>query len=426
MNTTTPRPRIVQSNAMPAEGSMARTARAAARSGLPVSATTGIRFAIEPGAGRTAVPVRSAIVGAVLAVAVVVGALTFGASLNTLVSHPALYGWNWRYELLSAYAGDEDLPQQQTATLLDHDHYIDAWSGIYFATLAIDHQTVPVLGADPGARVEPPLLSGHAFRASDQIVLGATTLTMLHKHLGDTVTVDNGSTTPRRLHIVGTATMPTIGQPGSVHPTMGAGALLDYQLIPAAIRNLQQSAVPGPQAVLVRFRHGANPAAAYRSLQAINTALPTAGGVISVQRPAEIVNYRSMGTTPTILGAALAAGAVAALALTLIASVRRRRRDLALLKTLGFTHRQLGAVVAWQSSIAVAIGVAMGVPIGIIFGRWLWNLFAHTIHAVPQPTIPTLSIALVALAALALANIVAALPARQAARTQTAELLRAE
>jgi len=48
--------------------------------------------------------------------------------------------------------------------------------------------------------------------------------------------------------------------------------------------------------------------------------------------PAEIVNYRSTGTTPTLLAVGLAAGAVTALGLTLAASVRRRRRDLALLK----------------------------------------------------------------------------------------------
>ena len=81
-----------------------------------------------------------------------------------------------------------------------------------------------------------------------------------------------------------------------------------------------------------------------------------------VQRPAEIVNYRTMGNTPALLGAALAAGAVVALGLTLLASVRRRRRELALLKTLGFTRRQLAATVAWQASVAVAIGVLVGVP----------------------------------------------------------------
>ena len=70
-------------------------ARAAANSGMPVPAVVGIRFALEPGAGRNAVPVRSAILGTALAVIVVVTALTFGDSLDTLVSHPDLYGWNW-------------------------------------------------------------------------------------------------------------------------------------------------------------------------------------------------------------------------------------------------------------------------------------------------------------------------------------------
>jgi hypothetical protein len=36
--------------------------------------------------------------------------------------------------------------------------------------------------------------------------------------------------------------------------------------------------------------------------------------VATLERPAEIVNYRSTGTTPAFLGLGLAAGAVAALA----------------------------------------------------------------------------------------------------------------
>ena len=66
------------------------------------------------------------------------------------------------------------------------------------------------------------------------------------------------------------------------------------------------------------------------------------GGTLQLlgpQRPAEIVNYRSMGTTPGLLAGGLAVGAVAALGLTLVASVRRRRRELALLKSFGFTQR---------------------------------------------------------------------------------------
>ena len=102
-------------------------------------------------------------------------------------------------------------------------------------------------------------------------------------------------------------------------------------------------------------------------------------------------------------------------ALTLITSVRRRRRDLALLKTLGFTRRQLAGVVTWQATIAVTIGAIIGIPLGVVLGRSLWDLFAREIHAVPEPTVPALTIALVALGALLLANIVAAIPGRQAA-----------
>ena len=48
--------------------------------------------------------------------------------------------------------------------------------------------------------------------------------------------------------------------------------------------------------------------------------------MLPVQRPAEILNYGSLGGTPALLGAALAAGAVVALGITLVTSVRRRRR----------------------------------------------------------------------------------------------------
>jgi ABC-type lipoprotein release transport system permease subunit len=147
---------------------------------------------------------------------------------------------------------------------------------------------------------------------------------------------------------------------------------------------------------------------------------------VAARRPAEIINYRSLGTTPALLGAALAIGAASAFGLILISSVRRRRRDVAILKTLGFTRRQLAAAVAWQSSVAVAIGVVVGVPVGIVFARWLWDLFARNFDVGPAPTVPVVSIVLIALGALVLANVVAAVPGVIAARTRTASLLRAE
>jgi hypothetical protein len=66
------------------------------------------------------------------------------------------------------------------------------------------------------------------------------------------------------------------------------------------------------------------------------------------------------------------------------------------------------------------------VPLGIAVGRTLWTMFAREIFAVPEPTVPVLSVVLVAVGTLVLANLVAAVPGRMAARTPTALLLRAE
>ena len=405
-------------------------AQIATTAGASAPVATGVRFALEPGRGRNTVPVRSAILGAALAIIVVVSTVTFGASLRALVSHPPLYGWNWNYELAGG-SGVGAIPQRQSATLLNHDRDIAAWTGIYFATLNLDGHTEPVITGTPGSIVQPPLLSGHAFNAANQIVLGVLTLAQLHKHVGDRLTVTGSAIKPTRLQIVGTATMPAIGAEGNpTHPTMGAGALLSSDLIPASVRDTSGNRPAGPNAILVRLRNGVQTSPALRTLNQIATklSLPTNWGVevLAVQRPAEIVNYRSMTNTPIILGGALALSATGALGLTLVTSVRRRRRELALLKTLGFTRRQLAAVIAWQSSIAVSIGVIIGVPLGIIAGRSLWDLFARAIHAVPQATVPPLTIMFIAIGALVLANLVAAIPGLQAARTRTALLLHAE
>jgi ABC-type antimicrobial peptide transport system permease subunit len=404
-------------------------ARAVTAAGLPPAAVTGIRFALEPGAGRNAVPVRSAILGAVLAVVVVIGTITFGSSMNTLVSHPALYGWNWSDEI-NGGGGLGDIPAHNVARLLDADPLVGGWTGVYFSTLQIDGMNVPVLGGSPNASVGPPLLSGHAFDGVNQVVLGASTLAELHKRVGETVTVGGTGGGSATLRIVGTATLPSIGVAGSSHLEMGTGALLSYTLIPPKARNVFDVQDPGPNAVLVRFKKGANPATATASLDSIVRKNPQiqgdGGSVEGVERPAEILNYRTLGTTPTLLGVALAAGAVIALGLTLVSSVRRRRTDLALLKSLGFTRRQLASAIAWQASVAVGIGCVIGIPLGIALGRFLWDLFVRQINAVPDPTIPTASIVLIGVGAVLLANLVAAVPGRIAARTPTAQLLRSE
>jgi ABC-type antimicrobial peptide transport system permease subunit len=343
-----------------------------------------------------------------------------------LVAKPALYGWNWTYEM-NGGGGLGDIPAKGAAELLDANKYVSSWSGVYFGRLQIDGRNVSVMGASPHARVGPPILSGHGFNAANQIVLGTATLDQLHKQIGQSVEESSGGAATT-LRIVGVATLPTIGVGGTNHLEMGTGAVLSYKLIPVSQRNLFDVKA-GPNAILVRVKPGVNQSAAFHSLSAILVKL---GGnnngaqAQTVQRPAQIIDYGSLGSTPVVLGAALALGAVVAMGLTLITSVRRRRRDLALLKVLGFTRRQVAAAITWQSSVATAIGTAIGVPLGVVLGRFLWDLFAHEIYAVPSPTVPIASVVLIIVSALVLANVVAAVPGRVAAKTSTALLLRAE
>jgi hypothetical protein len=328
---------------------------------------------------------------------------------------------------------------------------VAAYTGVSYNDAEINGQNVPFLFGQTDAAVNPAMLSGHPVEKKNQIVLGAATMAQLHAHLGGSVVASYGVpkdapiyVPPTRLEVVGTATFPAIGFASVVsdHTSMGTGAFVSMAALPPAFLRAMNSPDPtlnGPNLAWVRLRAGILPTAGRANLQKIAdaadrafAAVPDGGGagdaiaVVGVQRPAEIVDYRTIGVTPTLLVSGLALGAVTALALTLAASVRRRRRELALLRTLGFTQRQLAAAVAWQASVAAVAGVVIGVPVGIGVGRWLWVLFARLIYAVPHPTVPVGWIVVLAVGTLVLANVVAAVPARIASRTPTALMLRAE
>jgi hypothetical protein len=235
------------------------------------------------------------------------------------------------------------------------------------------------------------------------------------------------------MRVTGTATMPAIGVGHGSHLSLGIGAVLPATALPSALenRNTPSPALQGPNTILVRFRPGVDRGAAAQRLARIAgrlSVIRTTDGVqvLPVQHPAEIVNYRTMGTAPLVLAGLLAAGAVVALVLSLAASVRRRSRELALLKALGFVRGQLIAAVLWQALVTVAIGTAVGIPLGVAAGRFLWTRFAGELYVVPQPAISPGTVLAVAVAALAVATLTAVLPGWRAARTPIATVLRAE
>jgi hypothetical protein len=106
----------------------------------------------------------------------------------------------------------------------------------------------------------------------------------------------------------------------------------------------------------------------------------------------ELTDLERVGHLPGLLAGLVALLALGTVTHALVTSVRRRRRDLATLKTLGFTRGQVSATVAWQATAFALLAAAVGVPLGIAGGRWAWLLVADQLGVVPDPVVPALPV----------------------------------
>ena len=394
---------------------------------------------------ESSVPVRTVLLATVLAVVMVVATLTFGDGLSTLASTPRLYGWNWSYAI-QASAGYGDVPLTEVQGLLAENHLVVGAAELAFVSIELDGQTVPVMFGRPDATVAPEILSGHGLQAENQIVLGSATLAALHKQVGDTIYASYGtpkdkpSYIPRTaIRIVGTATMPAIQDatgPACVDGNRRTGVV-------QPLRPRRRTELPG--AVVGRCRSTSDRSAGRGGSR--GDAKDDRCRGLDVRQPAVEQRLRRRidraarraapsgdrqlsldgRPRPVCSPQALAVGAVAALGLTLAASVRRRRRDLALLKTLGFTQ--------WQ--LATTRRVA-GVVRGFRRRRGRHSARCRARQMAVDPVCPrdlrsprssgaiVVDRAGFGLGTLLFANIVAAVPGRMAAHTSTASVLRTE
>ena len=382
-----------------------------ARAGFPPSAVVGVRMALERGRGRTAVPVRATLLGAVAAVAVVAAAVTFGASLDHLVKTPRLYGQSWDVvagdftgtdvgdKLVSSVAGDRSVAGLAVGTTAD-------------ATIGGKRAGVLAVDVVKGA-VSPVVVEGLAPSGSDEILLGTKTLRALGAELGDVVQVEVGKrSTPMR--VVGRGALPEITDLKQLGLGNGAAMTLRglRRLVPDAGRSL----------LLIRSAAGADAEEELGHL----FYTPQLGGVREPTPPSHVDDFGGVDSMPYVIIGLFGMIAAAALLHMLVTVIRRRRRDLAILKTLGFTRLQVLATVAWQATTVAAVALVIGLPLGVAAGRWAWNLFAEQLGVVPEPVTPISTIVLAVPATILLANLIAVLPGRIAARTRPAVVLRAE
>jgi ABC-type lipoprotein release transport system permease subunit len=407
-----------------------RVVTAVSEVGLSVPAAAGVRMALEPGRGRTAVPVRTTIIGAGLAIATVVAAGIFASSLDHLVSTPRLFGWNWDTEIsVNAQTGQPvqgDNAREQVVDLLDSSPQVAKWGTVSLSDITLNGSAVPAVGVDRrrGGAV-PTLVDGSLPARDGEIALGRLTQRQLGVGTGDRVAALDNDGREVELEVVGTVVLPGLGTyPGADKTSLGEGAVVTreqlYELGPNFGRD--DFVVKFSESASERERGGV----LARAEDIATQVDPEGFGAEGVRRPSDIVAYDRVRSTPLALALVLAVLASATVAHALISAVRRRRRDLAMLATLGLTRRQISSTVAWQSTTVGVLALVIGVPLGIVGGRWAWGLLADDLGTLSEPRVPVLAIVVGVPVVLLLCNAVAYVPGRIAARMKPAVVLRSE
>ncbi len=370
----------------------------------PGPLATGVRAALTRHP-RDPSSVRASLLGLVLVLSVLVGALTVGVNADRLLDDPAQYGSN--FDFATGQGGDA-VPEEVLA-LLDSDPDVTDLT-LYGTLLAsVGVVELDVTGMQPvRGSLEPALLAGRLARTDDEIVLGRVAARELGVGVGDEVTV-RGADGPAPFLATGLAVIPSVEGGDGV----GEGAVVTLE----GLRRLDPDASLGVAAV--RLRPGA-PGAAARISDALgfDVGLP--------DPPSVIVNLARVRSTPFIVAAALGALAVLSISHQLLLSARRRRRDLSVLRALGADRRWLTGVVHWQATALATAAALLAVPLGVAAGRLVYRAYAERLGAASSVDVPFLLVIVVVAVLVLAANAAALVPAHRARRDRPAIVLSAE
>jgi predicted lysophospholipase L1 biosynthesis ABC-type transport system permease subunit len=257
------------------------------------------------------------------------------------------------------------------------------------------------------------------------VALGASVLRLVHRQVGQDLRLSiNGE--PRTMHIVGQAVFPAFDQGSFTSTDLGLGAALTAtDLAPRGTKVADST-----EFVLVRFASGPDQAREVRSLSRATASfcseVDQSTCFVTGQAPFDVGNYARIQGVPQFLALVLAVLGVGVFAQLMIVWVQRRRRDIAVLKTMGFVRRQVLALVTWQASTFAGVSLLIGIPLGIFAGRGAWALFAGELGIETSSVVPGARVALCIPVVFVIAVLVALGPAWFAARVQPARALQSE
>jgi ABC-type lipoprotein release transport system permease subunit len=370
---------------------------------LPLPMDLGVRLAVAPGRSGGRARSGSAIVGAVVGVLGIVGAMTFRAGIDDVTSHAARAGTTWNRVVNVPL--DVEIP-----SLTGVDGVRDA-AEVTRGEVEVGGQTMSAWSYDSKAgEVKRVLTSGRLPSGPDEATLGWSTARSLGVEVGDRVRASNGA----KFRVVGIGLLPE--QPG--HSPYDRG----LWVTPKGLQRFGEIDT-GDRELLVDLDTHRGAAALIATLQ------KAIGGPVKVEPavlPAGARDMSSVRRLPVALALFLAILAAGVSIHALANTVQRRRRDLAVLRALGFTPGQVRGIVVSQATTIGIIGVVVGVPLGLVVGRTGWRWVARSVPFLYRAPFAAVAVIAVIPAALAIVNVLAAVPARTAGRVRTAEVLRAQ
>src|SRR5215470_6838438 len=410
-----------------AAGRAARPARRSwvalglARAGAPVPVVVGSRFALEAGRGRSAVPVRPAMAGAIVGVLGVLAAFTFTAGVTDAASHPERFGQTISLQTEIGVNGQSPpgVPQALAAVARDPDV-----TGLNDARIAVAYSgnvglTTYTYEPVAGKRLPVVLTAGRMPAGAGQIVLAPTSAQELHAKVGSVIPVSGGTAT-HGYTVTGIGFVPE----GS-HNGYADGAWVT----PAGYQQIFRGAHFAYKFWIaeVSVRPGADVTAVGRRISTAAAKAARAPVVFGVPPPPDQVRQiRDVSVLPVALSGFLVLLAAGAVGHALATAVRRRRHELGVLRALGLTRPQSWLVVITQASLLAVIGLAFGVPLGLALGRRLWHQVAETTPLLYHPPLAVWALLLIVPAGLLAANLLAVWPGHRAAGLRSGQVLRTE
>ncbi|HWJ83662.1 MAG TPA: ABC transporter permease [Nocardioides sp.] len=402
-------------------------ARAAANADAPVPVVVGVRFALERGGGRSAVPVRPALLGAVVGVLGVVAVAVLSHGIDDAADHPERFGQTYQAMGFIGYGGQDFLPSRDL---------VDALEGLPEVTGVNDSRgqvadlprgagSIQLWSWTPGLKpIAPTVLDGRMPETPGEVALATGTLESTGLGVGDTVSLSSGEE-DRTLHVVGEVFVPTGPHNGYDEGGWITADGFDTLFTDFKFHVLHVALAPGSRDAEGLRRVNADLVAADPDLPKGTQAI-TELADFDVRKNGTVQVLEEVRRLPVALAAFLVLLAVGAIGHALATAVRRRAVDLAVLRALGLTPGQSRFVVVVQACVLALVGLAFGIPVGVALGRVAWRWIAGFTPVEYLPPTPLLVLLLVVPAALVVVNALAALPARRAGRARVAAVLRAE